>query len=336
MGHEGRSNPSGHSAAESRLVLRPSGSTPARRRDSIRRTSVLDVVRPDGHDVPTMVLRGSGRDLRTGPKPEDRVILATAGVRMDVDRTTMTVTGLDVEPQIEALTSLVGRPIGSGFRAAVSGVLTADAPRDVLAAILDDVPIAGILSNYATTLAAPETTKSLAVGRGGLCSGWRDDGVMQSALKLTGRSPIRRGPVAPRLDRPDDPLAWHEFPDLPPLGIRRRRRIDIGRGNTGGYWIDAMFRDSYVGEDRVETVIHEYDLTAEVDGVTLMLTAVTATPRVLPLPECPVAASSPQRLVGASLPELLQRARRELRGITACTHLNDLVASLSGVPLPAA
>jgi hypothetical protein len=56
-----------------------------------------------------------------------------------------------------------------------------------------------------------------------------------------------------------------------------------------------------------------------------------ATPRVLPWIECPGAATTAGRLVGRPVAGLRGLVRDELVGTSTCTHLNDLLASLSQV-----
>jgi hypothetical protein len=95
--------------------------------------------------------------------------------------------------------------------------------------------------------------------------------------------------------------------------------------------IDAMFRDSYMGLDGVESIVHEYSITGSVDPETLQVLDAHARPRVLPYVECPDAAASAGLLAGMSVAELRRRVRHELTGISTCTHLNDLLRSLADV-----
>lgn len=53
--------------------------------------------------------------------------------------------------------------------------------------------------------------------------------------------------------------------------------------------------------------------------------------QVLPWEECPGALVSATQLVGATLDELAVTVRRELTGVTSCTHLNDTFRSLADV-----
>jgi hypothetical protein len=137
------------------------------------------------------------------------------------------------------------------------------------------------------------------------------------------------GPEAPDLDHGDDPWAWHAMSPLPIHGMRRRRRIDVHEDRPGQMGIDAMFRDTYARADGVETIIHEYTLSAAVDVATGVIVESRATPRVLPWQECPGAVASAARITGMTLQELHFRVRRELVGTSTCTHLNDLLRSVA-------
>lgn len=101
------------------------------------------------------------------------------------------------------------------------------------------------------------------------------------------------------------------------------------RRGGGEVDIDAMFRDTYVRGDGVETIIHEYTLLARVERTTGLVLESEATPRVLPWQECPGAVGSAGRITGMTLAELHFRVRQELSGTSTCTHLNDLLRSIA-------
>ncbi len=150
-----------------------------------------------------------------------------------------------------------------------------------------------------------------------------------------GHVPIALGPEAPSLDRPDDPWAWHELPGpILPHGMRRRRRIDVvppGDPRRGVLRVDAMFRDSYVTASGLETIVHEYTFTADVDPRTHVVLASEAVARALPFGQCPEAAASGARLTGSGLDDLRERIRSEFVGPSTCTHLNDMLRALADV-----
>jgi Protein of unknown function (DUF2889) len=141
--------------------------------------------------------------------------------------------------------------------------------------------------------------------------------------------PISVGPPAPLLLDPDDPLGWHRLQEMPVPSMRRRRLIDVTCGDS--LVVQAMFRDSHRAEDGLETVLHEYSVEASVDPESMLVLDCQATPRSLPWTECPQAADSAKRLTGQRVGGLRSFVRENLTGTTTCTHLNDLLRSLTDV-----
>jgi hypothetical protein len=308
----------------------PATETPDRAPGSIRRTSSIDVVRRDG---PTgeVCVAGRARDLATDSTGTARVV-----AHRTLDATlapTLELRTLTTEPPEPALAPLVGRTVAAGFRgAAVHAVPNARAAADLLYLLLDDLPVATLVSGYALQRAGlvagmPRERYAPTVD---LCAGWQAGGTLMQVVETNGMPPMTLGPAAPRLLRADDPDAWHALPEPAPRTVRRRRRIDVTTvGNA--LHVDAMFRDSHFDDDIVESVVHEYSLRATIDPVTLTITDAEATPRVLPYVECPSAAASTTRLVGLALDAVRDRVRSEFVGTSTCTHLNDLLRSLEDV-----
>jgi hypothetical protein len=115
--------------------------------------------------------------------------------------------------------------------------------------------------------------------------------------------------------------------------MRRRRLLDVAPGATAGeVGVFAWFRDTFRHPDGAETVLHEYHLDATVDTGGWRILGATAAPHVLPWPECPQAAGSAERLVGATLQDLREEVRAGFVGTATCTHLNDQLRSLADVP----
>jgi hypothetical protein len=315
-------------------VHEPTSSVPARAARSIRRTTTIDMVRPDGLDRP-LLLRGIGRDLTTIDGKTEVVDEATLAVTVDFadDRRVTEISG---RPDPPGLDMLVGRRAGAGFRSAVDAALGAErAKRSLLYLLLDDVPVATLVSAFAIVY---DADAPLRVGPGSVhpatpdvCAGWATGATIMVEIGATGRSPKVRGPVAPPLDRPDDPLAWHETEPLPPTGMRRRRRLDLVAVNDSVLRVDAMFRDSYMSREGVESVVHEYTVSASVDRTTSEVLAVDAVARVLPWVECSTAASSARRMIGQRLDQGRTFVRQELVGTSTCTHLNDVLRSIEDV-----
>jgi hypothetical protein len=312
----------------SQAVIGLSGSTPARRPGSVRRTTSVDILL-DGDGG--LVLRGSARDLHTPFEGAART-LASAALRARVgpDRR---LRALVTDPAEPALQALLGRLVASGFRRA----MTARIPRHAdsgtaLHLLLDDLPVAAMIGGLAIRYArgrdgGPDVPGSLPVAD--VCVAWRRDGPTMRTLRLTGRPPATVGPPAPDLSGAGDPLGWHRVVPLPPRGMRRRRRIDVAAGDPT--LVDAMFRDTHVDDTGVERVIHEYALSATVAADSGKILALEATPRVLPYAECPLAAPSARTVCGHAIPLLRNHVEQALFGPASCTHLNDLLRSLADV-----
>ena len=275
-------------------------------------------------------LEGRARDVWTAA---DGTVteLASAGLSATIELIARVVRHVEVNPPVEAVSHLSGAPAMSGFRAAADKA----APelrqtRDLRYTLLDDVPVATLISGHALSASGVlgEHTKSGYLPVADQCAGFATGGLLMTSFEA-GDPVVVTGPEAPDLDHDDDSLAWHPVLPLPPHGMRRRRRIDVYGASAGRIGIDAMFRDTYVRTDGVETIIHEYTVMAAVDASSGVIVESHATPRVLPWQECPGAVASAERITGMTLQELHFRVRQELFGTSTCTHLNDLLRSVA-------
>ena len=145
-----------------------------------------------------------------------------------------------------------------------------------------------------------------------------------------GHHAVVTGPDATAVIDPADPVGWHAVAPLPVEAMRRWRRHDLWR-EEGLLHLDVFFRDSHMAPDGLETIIHEYTVTATVDEASLRVVACEAIPRVLPFVECPQAAASAGRLVGMAVMGLRPQVRAELLGPATCTHLNDTLREIEDV-----
>jgi len=197
--------------------------------------------------------------------------------------------------------------------------------------LLDDLPMATLISGYAALyngkIEIDREQLRAGVLRPDICAGWQSDATMLVTLRSKGHLPLPVGPPAAPFVASDEASDWHEMGPLAAGSMRRRRLIELSRNEH--FEVFAMFRDTHVDEDGSETVLHEYSLTAEMDPVTTIVSRCVARPRVLPWRECPTAAPSASRLDGLRPDELGAFVARELRGTSTCTHLNDLLRSLS-------
>jgi Protein of unknown function (DUF2889) len=298
----------------------------------VRRTTTHDTVRPDGL-LGDAVLVARGRDLLTGP---DRAATELESARLDARVAYMPdrrVTSIGVYPPAD-LDGLIGLRASSGFRKALDDVLPAErTTQSVRYQLLDEVPTAILVAGYAIGAGgvhlprSPEMIKS----RADICAGWASDATILRAAATSGEAPIVTGPAAPVLTEPADPMAWHELDPLPPHGMRRWRRIDVWP--VGDHIaVECFFRDSHVAEDSLETVIHEYTVTATVDASSERFLSCEAAVGALPWLECPAAVASASRLTGRPVDELRSWVRDTFTGTSTCTHLNDTLRSLECLP----
>ena len=332
----------------------PLRSTPARPAGSVRRTTTIDVSRPEGVPGP-LLFDARGRDLVTAAdgEPAEADLTGSAGFTVPLDvfgalgrfeprSGTTPPDGLD-------LAALEGTSVANAFRKALAaeGVHDSD-PGGLWHLLLDDLVgariVAGLAQQYEETLEGGgpmhdgiyDDPTRLATFQGGICAGWAVDATMLAELDRTGDLPVSVGPVAPPADV-DDQYGWHPMAPLAAHSIRRRRRLDLGPIEASGLAaLDVHFRDSHVDGDGLERVVHEYSVEGFLDVGAGVVAEASATSRVLPWPECPAAEASASRVAGVPLAELRDHVRTELRGVSTCTHLNDVLRSLADLgPLAA-
>ena len=311
--------------------------TPSRRPSSLRRTAHLSAVWPNGFGGTTHLL-GRGRDLITEGNGEPKV-RADGLVEFDLD-SSQAILAMKVWPEIVGTEELIGRNAIRGFRGAVENALPQEREGITpLAFLLDDVPPVSMIGGIAWTQHRPaEIGEQANVDRSAFqqtrtglvaCSGLRPDGYHDQSLD--------KGILFPHWLRPagdlsnDDQWAWHRIEV--PLGacFRRRRRMDMWRSGAS-ICIDAHHRDSVWGPEENEISLHEYSLTATIDHETHLLTQIDVTANVLPFPECPLAAPHIKDLIGTDVSVFRGSVHKEIVGLHACTHLNDMVRGLSDVP----
>ncbi|MFL6206695.1 MAG: DUF2889 domain-containing protein [Acidimicrobiales bacterium] len=304
----------------------PVTALPPRVPGSVRRSTNIDQRRGDRFEV-----LAHGRDLRTAA---DGTTTVLDEVRLHLELAgDGTITGIESDPPEPALAELIGRNNQRGFRAAMDEAVPHH--RDggtVLHQLLDDVPMAALINGYGWTrelgddFDLPTESADRLRDR---CAGWVNDGVMLGAMDETGIFPIPLGPEAPDLDDDHDPLAWHDMEPMVPRSVRRRRRLDVVDGAP--LTVDVHFRDSHLAADAAEDILHEYTLQAAVDPATLVVLGCEAQARTLPWPECPNALASAGRVTGEAVSDLRTKVHGDFRGTTTCTHLNDVLRSLTGV-----
>ncbi len=270
-----------------------------------------------------------GRDLWTDAHGDGQVHDAVAfELRIDYTGSGAIVRATG-HPVVEAL---VGQSALGGFRRFVATGLAGRArPGTLLALLLDEVPVVTMISRAALS---DREVLGFAGARPpslvNVCSGWREDGRLASAVAATGLLPVIDRPPAPALEYD----GWHELRSvLPPGSMRRLRRFDLGTADPATGSVESLFRDSLSHAEQGHVVVHEYGVTAQIAVPAKTITAIDSQPHVLPAPECPVAAASAGRLVGRPVAELRELVRQDFVGTSTCTHLNDHLRALGDLAL---
>lgn len=315
----------------------PRSSTPGRVPGSIRRTSTIDSMRP-GDIVGDVIQIGRARDLVTRPDGTIEVAgEATVHDRLDFINN-YRLSEISSDPVRPELSELVGRSVSTGFRAALVAALPdEEQSASLLHLLLDDLPGAALVSGYAIGAAGawPARPGRHSLQIAGLCAGFQHGGTIMAEVDAGRHAPVVTGPVAPPLlpTSDEDEWAWHELRTMGARDMRRWRRLDVvpGASPDDPVAVEAYFRDSHVGDDGVETVIHEYTVHASVDRRTERVVASSAAAHSLPWTECIEAEGSGTRLEGRALRGLRPDVREELIGVTTCTHLNDTLRSIEDV-----
>ena len=317
----------------------PAVAAPTRRAGSVRRTSTIDTVWPDGMEANRQVI-GRSRDLftpRDGSQPvvlAEDVLLATVAPDREI-------VAMQTQPPREAVQALVGAQGGTGSR----GRVVAAVPDEVAAGtplylLLDDLSGATLVGSVAFRFwesqeAQDERMRQMKKMVGvrvmeGICAGFQPG---SSALNPDGTNNTM-GDTKPveQISNADDPWAWHELTDPHEPSHRRSRRIDLWL-EDGLVHIETFFQDSYMTPDGHREAIHEYVVSATADPVTGEVGTISADPRVLPHYECPLATVAVSRMVGQPLREFRSSVNEKLPGIDGCTHMNDTLRSLAEVPV---
>jgi fluoride ion exporter CrcB/FEX len=324
------------------LELYPKGpavAAPARRLGSIRRTSTIDSVWPNGIEANREVI-GRSRDLLTPADGSEPVVLAEDALIATVapDRG---IIAMESVPPREAIQALVGATGGSNSRGRVVDAV----PEEVAAGtplylLLDDLSGATLVGSVALRfwqtpeeLEAQMKKMEAVMGKRvmqGICAGFAPG---STALNEDGtnRTMGETKPV-PDIENPDDSWAWHELTKPTQASHRRSRRIDVWL-EDGVVRIEAFFQDSYTSPEGQRHAVHEYEVSATADPATGNVLSISADPRVLPHYECPMATLSVGRMVGQPLRNFRDSVNEKLPGIDGCTHMNDTLRSLAEVPV---
>jgi hypothetical protein len=272
--------------------------------DSVRRTSSVDMIT---HDNGLLELRGMAHQ-----GAETASCRAIVGPNREL-------LSLELAPTLATGGELLGLAVARGFR----GVVDQFCPPGTLThLLLSELPVAALLSGYGMLytglMPSPLPDSYIDHLPVNICSGWDESASFMVQIRRDHEMPTPDGPVAP-----PDGEGWHAMPALAPGSMRRQRLLE-----RDGAAVWAMFRDTYARPDGVVIVLHEYTVEATI-GAGDRIASCVATPRVLPWAECPLAKESAGRVVGQPVAGLRTLVKDDFVGTSTCTHLNDLLSSLS-------
>jgi len=321
------------------------GPTPPRAPWSVRRTSTIDITWPDGI-TRSMRAEAHGRDLLTGADPAWPTVLAANSYVATVTPE-REIAAIATEPPRADIVGLIGSRAGSQLRGHIAEVLPDELRRGTpLYLLLDDLAGASLVSYWAWSQwdedwfqrlrSSADQLADHRAAMAGICVGFSPDG--PPVLQPHDQPDLSR-PVPP-LDDNGDPFGWHDLATTAAMVTdgpvaRRARRIEV-RFAGDAIAVETHFQDSTPVPGGGRMAVHEYLVRATVDRASLVLTSLTADPRILPFGYCTAATLNVDRVVGTPVAELRQRVLVEFAKTAGCTHLNDVMRSLAEVPVLAA
>lgn len=318
----------------------PAGPSPLRRPGSIRRTSTIDTIWPDGPGKP-MRMRGKGRDLRTHADGSAEVLgEASTEILATIKREILELASTPGAPELQRL--LGPRPGGYSRRTLGEILAEEKDAGELLYWLMDDYAGASLVASWALTQWSKDALKALraeggtkVAGKGGVmvgvCAGFRPGAstLWEDGTSRSDRAAREGAPVGPIVN-PEDPQGWHVLSEQQGLSARRARRLDVWREGDV-VQIEAGFQDSAGSPEGHRVAIHEYRVHAKADPETMELLDLSVTPSVLPHSECLEASPNASRMLGQDLAGMRGKVVEMLPGPLGCTHLNDILRSLADV-----
>lgn len=317
----------------------PFGFAPLRRPNSIRRTTSIDMTWPEGR-YQNMQFNAIGRDIFTGCNGEISVLNSDQfDAKIAQDRTIL---AIEATPPRETIEQLVGFKGGGYLREKLEQILPEEKLNgSPLYLMLDDLSGTSLIAGWAwsrqpgyekTALEDMRRHREMRQQMENICTGFKTG---SSALdENTGSSLNHRCSAVPALANPEDPDGWHAMPEQSTqVSMRRARRVDLWLDDVIN--IEVMFQDSASvpnSPNPERIAVHEYSIKMTADPVSQLIESITATPHVLPYPECPGAAANMYKLIDHSLENLRISVLEVLRRSMGCTHLNDALRSAAEAP----
>jgi Protein of unknown function (DUF2889) len=314
---------------------------PPRRPDSLRRTSSIQSLWPDGIGGPH-IMPGRARDLFTG-RDGAPVVLAEDEIRatMTPDRR---IAAMEGSRDTAMLAQCSGMRPGGELRKFLSVHLPDEISRaTLLYRLLDEMGGGAFMAVSAWHSWLPGGEVDYAAEQGlesatnrpveGVCLSFQRGSVAMTDEGRTNEAladhPFGRFPQSP-----DDPQTWHPFVASSGPNHLRVRRTDVWLEDDMLH-VDAWFQDSTALPDRSDArmIFHEYGIMATIDPESFVLRKISVTPRVLPYSSCFAAPETAARMIGEKVTNFASQVPIMLRGTLGCTHLNEMLRSLHDVPV---
>lgn len=317
---------------------RGGGPVPVLRPGVMRRTTSIDMHWPEGR----------GAAAHFDARSRDAFVMANGALQI-VDAHAITgqaslarlISNVEAGQDVRIGPALEGLRAGGQVRAKLRELFPAEADREAgLYLLLDDLAGATLVGNWGWFAWDGYSEALGTIIRGTDISGWNGSmrGVCMglragsSALDAKGFPKMEEqySATVSSLVHPDDAQGWHDLPAFPDAAMRRARWIDVWR-DGGALIAETGFQDSGARPDGQRQAIHEYRarLVLEAD---FRIAAIDVTPHVLPHGDCPAAILNVQRMKGERLDNLREIVPQRLAGEEGCTHLNDVLRALAGVP----
>lgn len=298
---------------------------------------------PDGPGG-DIYIHARARDLWTGASAARVVGAEQATIVLAPDKT---IAHIDADRHRAALASFEGLRPGGQLRKAMAAQLTAEVEDATLFhRLLDELGgtsfmagaawfewLPGGIEEYETAIDAPtQLNRSVE----GVCVSFQAGSPALTAEGQTNHA-ISSHPDAPLPFRSDDPLAWHPFATIKGPSHWRIRYTDVWM-EDGMVRVKAGFQDSSTLRGRTDRrmLFHEYAIDATVDPDGDRLADIEVSPGSLPFSSCLAAPASARALIGRPLRDFGAIAPALLAGVAGCTHLNEMLRSLSDAPALAA